>query len=122
MVVNPDPDRGMFSSIQLGLAAVDRHVSRVLVLPADMPFVRPETVSLIASAVEGATMPLVPAYHGRSGHPLSIPADLLPDVLRCDMRKDLKTALLEMDRLPVRIAVDDPGVLRDIDTKADLGG
>ncbi|MFW9792627.1 NTP transferase domain-containing protein, partial [Brucella melitensis] len=38
LVTNPDPDRGMLSSIQGGLesAAGDP----ILVLPADMPFVR----------------------------------------------------------------------------------
>jgi len=41
-VINPDPSRGMFSSIQIGLSAVDG--DPILVLPGDMPFVLSESV------------------------------------------------------------------------------
>src|SRR6187401_1039449 len=41
VVVNPDPGRGMFSSVQAGLAAADGDC--VIVLPGDMPFVRSAT-------------------------------------------------------------------------------
>src|SRR6187399_2453717 len=37
-VVNADPSRGMFSSIQTGLAVADG--DPILILPADMPFVQ----------------------------------------------------------------------------------
>jgi CTP:molybdopterin cytidylyltransferase MocA len=122
ILVNPDPDRGMFSSIQIGVAAIDSDVDRVLVLPGDMPFVRAATVSLIACTDQGAMQPLVPAYQGKSGHPLSIPRVLLSGVLRSESTSDLKTALQRLVGRPATIDVDDPGVLRDIDTKADLGG
>src|SRR3954469_20467574 len=41
-VENPDPSRGMFSSIQEGVRTASGDV--LLVLPGDMPFVRSETV------------------------------------------------------------------------------
>src|ERR1043165_7180029 len=40
VVINPDPSRGMFSSIQLGVMATTG--DPMLVLPGDMPFVRAE--------------------------------------------------------------------------------
>jgi CTP:molybdopterin cytidylyltransferase MocA len=46
VVINRDPERGMFSSIQTGLAQVDGDAD-VLVLPADMPFVRASTVEAL---------------------------------------------------------------------------
>ena len=50
-VTNPDPSRGMFSSIQAGVAAAEG--DPLLILPADMPFVRAETVRLVLAAATG---------------------------------------------------------------------
>src|SRR5207237_5811570 len=41
-IENPDPSRGMFSSIQEGARTAEGDV--LLVLPGDMPFVQPSTV------------------------------------------------------------------------------
>ena len=50
-VVNPDPDRGMFSSIQLGVGAADGEP--IVVLPGDMPYVQAATVArLLAEFAE----------------------------------------------------------------------
>src|SRR5687767_8903461 len=45
VVVNADPSRGMFSSIQTGLTALTRTADPILILPGDMPFVRAKTVA-----------------------------------------------------------------------------
>src|SRR5262245_17552630 len=50
IAVNPEPARGMFSSIQAGLAPAAG--DPVLILPADMPFVQPGTVVAVAAACE----------------------------------------------------------------------
>jgi molybdenum cofactor cytidylyltransferase len=52
VVVNPDPDRGMLSSIQAGLEAADG--DPILILPGDMPFVRPATVAAVLEAYRRA--------------------------------------------------------------------
>src|SRR6266581_8501795 len=44
-VENPDPSRGMFSSIQEGVATANGDA--LVVLPGDMPYVRPETVRAV---------------------------------------------------------------------------
>ena len=45
VTVNPDPGRGMFSSIQCGVAAIGAE-DRCVLLPGDMPYVRPESVAI----------------------------------------------------------------------------
>ena len=44
-VENPDPSRGMFSSIQEGVAQAQGDA--ILVMPGDMPFVSPDTVRAV---------------------------------------------------------------------------
>src|SRR5687767_4034086 len=49
LTVNPKPSRGMFSSIQCGVAHL-RADDRGVLLPGDMPYVRPETTAAVLSA------------------------------------------------------------------------
>lgn len=120
LVANPEPERGMFSSIQVGLAAAEADC--VLVLPGDMPFVRPETVTAVIDAARTRPGAVVsPRHGGRRGHPIALPAAVRHAVLAADPSANLKAVL---DRLaPAREAleVDDPGVLRDVDVTGDLG-
>ena len=55
--MNPDPSRGMFSSIQIGLAAAQGDPSSCF--PGDMPFVRPATVAARALRSEQALAAIV---------------------------------------------------------------
>lgn len=120
VVVNPEPDRGMFSSIQTGLAAIDRSAP-VLVLPADMPFVRAETVFALLSAHEHDRAAVsVASYAGKRGHPIVLPADVRARLVAQPPSTSLKDALLEMGVPWQEVPVDDPGVLRDVDVRQDL--
>src|SRR5689334_5891030 len=65
-IANPDPERGMFSSIQAGLAAVAGS-GTVLVIPADMPFVAAATVAAIAGRAATTDEVVIPVHDGRRG-------------------------------------------------------
>jgi CTP:molybdopterin cytidylyltransferase MocA len=120
-VSNPAPDRGMFSSIQVGLTAVDAG-DAVLVLPADMPFVRPDTVRRLVSACANGEVAVVATYDGRRGHPVVIPAAVCERLRREPAASSMKDALLSIGVSLATIPVDDPGVLRDVDVRSDLEG
>ena len=90
-VVNPDPARGMFSSIQAGLAVAGGDV--VLVLPADMPFVAPETVAAVIARATATESVVVPVRETRRGHPIAIPRRLCDALLALDPTTTLKDAL-----------------------------
>lgn len=119
IAVNPDPERGMLSSIVEGIAALGgaaelaRRGVPLLVAPADLPALSPSTVA----AVLRAAAPLaVASYRGQRGHPLRISPELIPEIESLDLSIGLRELL---DRHPAgvrEIEVDDPGAVRDVDT------
>ena len=114
--VNPDPSRGMFSSIQAGFEAADGHP--ILVLPADMPFVTSDTVRAVDAAARATGAIVAPSFEGRHGHPVAIPGGLRDEILREPAASTLAAVLARHTR--EWIAVDDGGVVRDVDRPGDL--
>jgi molybdenum cofactor cytidylyltransferase len=92
----------------------------VMILPADMPFVRSPTMVSVASACARAGAPIVAAHRGRRGHPLALPATLLPALVNASATGSLRDALTSVDVTVTTVEVDDAGVLRDVDVPADL--
>lgn len=119
VVTNPDPSRGMFSSIQTGLVHAEG-APMVLVLPADMPFVDRRTVEVVRDACHRADRVVVPRFGGRRGHPIALPGWMRSLVASAPAERSLKDAMADLRDPPVEIDVDDAGVLRDVDTQADL--
>jgi molybdenum cofactor cytidylyltransferase len=118
IAVNPDPSRGMFSSIHVGLAAAAG--DPIAVLPADMPFVRPDTIRALVEQCVRTGAAFVPAHAGRRGHPLVLPGALRYALLGADATTSLKEALLSLGSSPLEFPVRDDGVMRDVDTRDDL--
>jgi molybdenum cofactor cytidylyltransferase len=119
LVLNPDPDRGMFSSIQVGLGTVD--ADTVLVLPADMPFVDSRTVAAVVKTAVVSGGVISPRYRGERGHPIAMPGSVCRAVAAAEVASNLKQVLADLDPPRTAIDVDDPGVLRDVDVAGDLG-
>lgn len=116
-VVNPDPDRGMFSSVQCGMVAAVEAGSCVL-LPGDMPFVAPATVSRLISAAAMTGRTVVPLLHGHPGHPVVCSQGLRDKILAAEAIARLDHLMREED--VVLLEVTDSGVRRDVDRPADL--
>jgi molybdenum cofactor cytidylyltransferase len=108
--------RGMGASIATGVA--ERSGGQGwLVLPADMPLVRPASILAVAAALE--QHPVVYAQHkGRRGHPVGFAAELYSELVLLSGDEGARRLML---RYPAHgQEVDDPGVLMDVDTVADL--
>jgi CTP:molybdopterin cytidylyltransferase MocA len=119
-VVNDDPERGLASSLGLGLrAAAETSASRAVVMLVDMPGVQPTTVA----AVGGATAPIAMAgYAGRRAHPVAFARELWAEVA-ANLHGD-EGARTYIEAHPELVSVvevgGDPRALADIDTPADL--
>jgi molybdenum cofactor cytidylyltransferase len=117
LVVNPDPSRGMFSSIQAGVAAAEGEP--IVVLPGDMPFVRGGTVAAVLTAARLGAV-ISPRYRGQRGHPIVLPARLRSEIVKADPASTLSAVLEAAEEDRFELDVDDPGILRDVDTMKDL--
>ena len=117
-VENPDPSRGMFSSIQEGVRTASGDV--LLIMPGDMPFVRPETVrAVIAKYMERSAI-VSPRNRGKRGHPVALPLALRDEIAGFPATATLHDVIHTHTDMRVDLEVDDPGVNRDVDTPADL--
>ena len=130
VVVNPDPSRGMFSSIQAGAEYVGRtgvgfaaagDPAVVLVLPGDMPFVLPDTIRRVADASAQSGRIVTPAVGGKRGHPVALPAALLARIRAAPAQATLAELRDAWPGGYATLDVDDAGVLRDVDVPSDLG-
>lgn len=109
VVENPDPGRGMGSSVAAGFAAVG-DVDAAWLWPVDHPDVRASTLQALRAAL-GAHDVAQPRYRGRGGHPPLIARGLFGKLAACTNARDV---IAQAD--VVRVEVDDPGVVEDVDT------
>ena len=107
---------GMGYSIASGVSAMST-ASGWLVLPGDMPLVRPETLQAVAARL--AEHPVAYAQHkGRRGHPVGFAAELFTELVTLAGDEGARRLVARYPSWAVE--VDDPGVLIDIDTVEDL--
>ena len=107
---------GMGTSIAAGVSASPDSCGW-LVLPGDMPMVRPATVLAVARALD--EHPVAYAQHrGRRGHPVGFAAELYPELAALSGDEGARRIIARYPAFAVD--VDDVGILVDIDTEDDL--
>jgi CTP:molybdopterin cytidylyltransferase MocA len=114
---NPRPERGMLSSVQAGIAALPPGAGAAVVWPVDIPYVLPSTVRAIVDAEPGRLV--IPQRGPRGGHPIRIPSARFAELLAIDPERGLRALVDAQPDRVLRLPVDDPGVLVDVDTPAD---
>ncbi|MGV3653163.1 MAG: nucleotidyltransferase family protein [Noviherbaspirillum sp.] len=117
VTVCPDAEQGMGASLVHALQCT-RGANGWVVALADMPYVRPDTVAALAAAIAGGAGVAQPVHGGKRGNPVAFGRQHLSALLRLGGDQGAR-ALLKA--VPVaEVEVGDPGILRDIDTPADL--
>lgn len=89
----------------------------LLVALADMPWIGRASLDAVLDGLRQATM-AAPSYQGQRGHPVGFRAEWLPQLAALGADEGARR-LLRQPGLHL-VEVDDPGVLRDVDTPADL--
>ena len=85
-----------------------------------MPFVRPATVAAVLEAYRRSPGFIVPQRHSRPGHPIALPGALRPALLAASPTTSLNELIKSQRLARLEIEVEDGGILRDVDTPADL--
>lgn len=117
VIPNPDYDAGQASSVVAGIEWARAHAASVAVIAlGDMPRVSPATVDRLLDVAGRVTADaVVPTYEGQRGNPVAVRASAF-DAL-CGLVGDAGARQLFDDLALRRVAVDDPGVHADVDTR-----
>ncbi len=121
VVINPDHQQGMGTSLRAGLAALDAQTQAALIVLADQPFVSPTTLDQIINHYQQSDGQIViPTYRGFRGNPVLLDRSVFPEVMA--LSGDIGCRAIFGDHLDgiVKVPVGDIGILLDIDTPEDL--
>lgn len=122
IVANPEPARGLSSSLKLGLAALPPDLDAVLVLLGDQPLVRLEVMeSLVKAWRQGGSGVVRPRYASTPdapGHPVLLARRVWP--LAARLEGDSGFGELFAPGAPDVMVLDVPGNNPDVNTPADL--
>jgi molybdenum cofactor cytidylyltransferase len=122
-VVDDKVREGMGVSLATGVRAILAFCQpdAIVVALADMPAIRCATLSTVLAAWRldaGHHLAAAPFYKGKRGHPVVFDARLFPKITA--LTGDRGAASL-LGAVPILVIdIDDPGVLQDVDTEADL--
>lgn len=119
-----DPDADMFHSVRLGLGAARRQfpsAGAYWLHLADHPFVHAGTVASLQHAyqADAGRRVVMPEHAGKGGHPVVVPGAVVDALLAWRGEGGLRAFWLQRADLCLRLRVDDPGAVRDVDTPAD---
>jgi molybdenum cofactor cytidylyltransferase len=107
---------GMGDSIAAGVRAT-ADAGGWLVLPGDLPLVSPASLLAVAAALARASV-VLPMYQGTRGHPVGFAAEHGPSLQALAGAEG--AAAIVRGAQPLRLDLDDPGIVTDIDTVDDL--
>lgn len=121
VVVNSRFREGMASSLQAGLAALDRQIEAALIVLADQPLVRRETLDQIAAEFRRSGRQIVvPVYKGARGNPVLIGRSLFPEIMALTGDTGARAIFAKHGEEIFRLQVEDAGVLLDADSRRDF--
>ncbi len=117
IAVRGRPDAEQVDSLRAGLDRVPADAAGVLVLPVDHPTVRADTIrALAAAAARDRDAVVRPVHGGRPGHPTYLPRGTWSALCDPGLPRGARSVVESPETSRVDVAVEDPGVVADIDT------
>ncbi len=121
VAINRGYAEGMAGSIRTGLLNLDPAADAAVMMLGDQPFVQPRTINqLIAAWRERSPRIALPVYKGARGNPALLDRAVFPDALQLQGDAGFRTIFGRYAEQILSVPVDDPGILADLDTAADL--
>src|SRR5215813_223859 len=124
MVVNPKPEQGQFSSLQVGLQEVlNRGRDAAIVTLVDRPAPVVATIETLKNSFLAAgdkTWAVVPEYAGKHGHPIVIGREMIGAFLDAPPTSSAREVEHSFQEHIRYLAVNDPLVTANVDTPEDL--
>jgi len=121
IVLNPDYAEGMSTSIHAGLRALEPATDAAMIVLADQPFVTPQTLNLLVDVYrDRKSAAVIPTYRGKRGHPVIVDKSLFAEMLALRGDAGFRTIFAKHPDDVVTVAVEDAGIVTDIDTREDF--
>ncbi|NBD00722.1 NTP transferase domain-containing protein [Atlantibacter hermannii] len=120
LVRPPGGTGGMGESIALGVTAT-AEASGWLILPGDLPLIRPESLRRVALALNEKPV-VVPHYQSQHGHPVGFSYSYFTELSELCGEYGAKSIVKKACRMNdvMELPLKDRGIVRDIDTLNDL--
>jgi molybdenum cofactor cytidylyltransferase len=124
LIVNPSPQQGQFSSLQVGLREVlNRGRDAAIVTLVDRPPAEVETIQQIKAAFvsnDENIWAVVPDYQGKHGHPFVIGREMIEAFLSAPVHSSARE-VEHANQAHIRyLPVSDPLVVANVDTPEDF--
>ena len=120
ILINPDPDRGQLSSIQIGFSFLDPRVEAGMIWPVDQPAVSKDLiVRLTQLFIESASLVAFPSCSGRRGHPAIFHRTVFREFMEAPLMEGPRKVLFRHERESAVLPTEESACVEDIDTPED---
>ncbi len=106
----------MMDSVKCGLQALPEDCERVLITPADVPYLHAETIRKLLLSDRAVA---IPSYQGAAGHPAMVKRACFPSLISYAGERGLRGALAQWKDETEFVPTDENGMLTDINTEAE---
>lgn len=119
-VLNKDYQKGMFSSVVMGVNSLSSQTKAFFLLPGDMPLVRCHTIRMLCKAYRRVRANVIyPVFLRQRGHPPLISMQCCPAITSWKQTGGLRSLLALYETQAYEVETADEGILMDIDTPED---
>jgi len=119
VVINEDSKTGMGSSISCGIRASE-NAAGWLILLADMPYIKPDTILLLAEKIKNGADIVAPVFEQQRGHPVGFSHRYLSELIALNEDVGARNIINSHQNNLELVTVSDDGVIKDIDYASEL--
>lgn len=119
ITINPSAKTGMGNSLACGVSTRAEADGWIIGL-ADMPWIQSTTISRIMTALRNGHPLVAPRYQNLRGHPVGFDREYRETLLKLQGDVGARSVLKQHKAKLHYLDVNDPGILLDVDTPADL--
>lgn len=114
-----EPDQGMGSNLARAVMNLPDDNAGVMVALGDMPYIQLETLQTLTTAFQPGKI-IFPLYAGKQGHPVLFACSHYAALAALSGHAGARSVLEARHADWVAVTVQDPGVVRDVDSLEDL--
>lgn len=123
LIRNPQPERGQFSSLQIGMQEVlNRGRDAAMITLVDRPPPRTSTLQVLCDTFASSPLTnwaVVPQFQGNHGHPIVVGREMIEAFLKAPADANAREIEHQNQQRIAYIAVDDPSVTMNLNTPQD---